>query len=321
MSDQGYCGVRHENYMKAKIRGTEIYFDVTGMQIAPDGNDLIEKPVLFLIHGGPGGNHIHFKYDSIKLQDYAQLVFIDQRGCGWSKKSKKSDYTLENNIEDIEALRKYLGFKKISILGVSYGGMVAQGYAIRYRKQLDKLILVSTAPSYQFIDEARQNLKKIGTPKQIAVCDKYLWNGTFKNDREVNRYFKIMDPLYIYNHKKKKRRRPSSKKVKSGQLKNILSYDVLNVGFRSFLHHFNFVPKLKKITCPVLILAGQNDWVCGPKQSHVMAEHIPNSKLKIFKKCGHALTTDANDKYLKEVKLFLTTKSGSKLGKNQYARK
>ena len=113
--------------MKAKIRGTEIYFDIAGMHIEPDGNDLIEKPVLFLIHGGPGGNHIHFKYDSAQLQQYAQLIFIDQRGCGWSKKTKKSDYTLENNIEDIEALRKHLGLKRIAILGTSYGGMVAQG--------------------------------------------------------------------------------------------------------------------------------------------------------------------------------------------------
>ena len=298
--------------MKANIRDTEIFFDITGAQITPDGNDLIEKPVLFLIHGGPGGNHVHFKYDSIKLQEYAQLVFIDQRGCGWSKKTKKSDYTLENNVEDIEALRKYLGLNRISILGISYGGMVAQGYAIRYNKHVDKLILVVTAPSYHFIDEAKQNLKKIGNAKQISVCEKYLWNGTFNSDREINYYFKVMDPLYIYNHKKKKRRKLSSKKVKSGQLKNILSYEVLNAGFSDFLHHFNYISKLKKITCPTLILAGQNDWVCSPKQSRIMAENIANSKLKIFKKCGHALTTDVNDKYIKEVKLFLTQKHGSK---------
>jgi proline iminopeptidase len=291
--------------MKANIRGTEIYFDIAGMQIAPRGNELIEKPVLFLIHGGPGGNHIHFKYDSIKLQDYAQLVFIDQRGCGWSKKTKKSDYTLKNNIEDIEALRKYLGLERICILGISYGGIVAQGYAIHYNKHLEKLILVVTAPSYHFIEEAKQNLQHVGTAKQISVCKKYLWNGTFNSDRDINNYFKAMDSLYIYN-KKKKRRKPSSKNVKLGQLKNILSYDVLNVGFSSFLHHFDFIPKLKKITCPTLIMAGQNDWVCSPKQSRIMAEHIPNSKLKIFKKCGHALTTDANDKYIKAVKRFLT---------------
>src|SRR3990167_3697781 len=298
--------------MKANIRGTEIYFDVAGMHTAPDGNNLTEKPVLFLLHGRPGGNHIHFKYDSIKLQKYAQLVFIDQRGCGWSKKTKKSDYTMENNIEDIEALRKYLGLKQISILGISYGGMVAQGYAIRYSKNVHKLILVVTAPSYHFINEAKKNLQRIGNAKQIAVCDKYLWNGTFNSDRKINYYFKVMDPLYFYNYKKKRRKKPSSRKIKLGELKNMLSYKVLNAGFGDFLHHFNYIPKLKKITCPTLILSGQNDWVCSPKQSHIIHENIPNSKLKIFKKCGHALTTDANDRYIKDVKLFLTQKNDSK---------
>ncbi|HLB41933.1 MAG TPA: alpha/beta fold hydrolase [Gammaproteobacteria bacterium] len=295
--------------MKANIRGTEIYFDVAGMQIVPDGDSLIEKPVLFLIHGGPGSNHIHFKYDSIKLQKYAQLVFIDQRGCGFSKKTKKTDYTLENNIKDIEALRKYLGLKRISILGISYGGIVAQGYAIRYSKNIDKLILVVTAPSHHFIDEAKKNLQQIGNAKQITVCEKYLWNGKFNSDREVNYYFKVMDPLYIYNHKKKKRKKPSFKKTKFGELKNFLSYEVLNVGFSDFLHRFNYISKLKKITSPTLILAGQNDWVCSPKQSRIIADSIPNSKLKIFKKCGHALAVDVNDKYIKEVKIFLKRNS------------
>jgi proline iminopeptidase len=294
--------------MKAKIRGTEIYFDVAGMQISPNGNEITEKPVLFLLHGGPGGNHIHFKYDSIDLQKYAQLIFIDQRGCGWSKKAKKSDCTLENNIKDIEALRKYLGLKKISILGVSYGGMVAQGYAIRYHQNIDKLILVVTAPSYRFIEEAKNNLLKIGSPKQIAVCNKYLWNGTFKSDSNVNSYFNLMDPLYFYKHKKK-RRKLSSKKIASGPLKNILSYEVLNAGFGGFLHHFDYTSKLNKITCPTLVLAGHNDWVISPNQARIIAKNIPNSKLKIFKKCGHALTSDANEKYIKEVAMFLRYKS------------
>jgi proline iminopeptidase len=292
--------------MKAKIRGTEIYFDVAGMQIAPHGSTLIEKPVLFLLHGGPGGNHIRFKYDAIKLQDYAQLVFIDQRGSGFSKKTKKSDYTLENNIEDIEALRKYLGLKKICILGVSYGGNVAQGYAIRYGKNVDKLILVSTSPSYHFMAEAKAYLKKNGTAKQISVCEKFLWNGTFKSDKDVYQYFKVMDPLYIYQ-KRKKRKKISFKHLKSvtPPQNKFLSYDVLNEGFGGFLHQFNFIPNLKKITCPTLILVGSNDWICSPNQARIIAQHIPNAKLKIFKKCGHALTMDANSQFIKEVKHFL----------------
>jgi proline iminopeptidase len=298
--------------MKAKIRGTEIYFDVMGMQIAPNKKDLTEKPVLFMIHGGPGGNHLHFKFDSLKLQDYAQLIFIDQRGCGLSKKEKSSSYTLENNIEDIEALRKYLGFKKINVLGVSYGGMVAQGYAIRYSKHIDNLILVATSPSYHFIETAKDHLSRIGTKKQISICEKHLWNGNFKNNREVDRYLKIMEPLYIYN-KKKKRKTFSTKNIKSnGKIESVISYDVLNAGFNSFLHKYNFIPHLKKIKCPTLVMVGKHDWICRPQHSKIISDNIPDSILKIFNNCGHSVTTDVNEQYIKLIKKVLGKKKKEK---------
>src|SRR3990167_9800925 len=166
--------------MKAKIRGTEIFFDIAGMQIQPVGQEFVERPVLFLLHGGPGGDHSRFKQHSLELQQAAQLVFIDHRGCGRSKKTRQKDYTLENNIEDVEALRKHLGLEKICLLGTSYGGVVAQGYATRYPKRVEKLILVVTAPSFRFREAAKKILAKRGTPQQIKWCE-HLWQGDFKS--------------------------------------------------------------------------------------------------------------------------------------------
>ena len=47
--------------MRARIRGTEIYFDVEGMGLVPEGARMVERPVAFVIHGGPGGDHTGFK--------------------------------------------------------------------------------------------------------------------------------------------------------------------------------------------------------------------------------------------------------------------
>jgi len=284
--------------MKASIRGTEIYFDIAGMQLRPTAhNDFIEKPVLFMLHGGPGGDHLRFKQHSLALQDSAQLVFIDHRGCGHSKKTHRQEYTLDNNIEDIEALRQYLGLNKIIVLGTSYGGIVAQGYAIRYPKHLDKLILVCTAPSFRAFEESQTILRKKGTPAQIKAA-KTLFDGAFKTSKEAEKFFITMATLYSETAKKKK-------PLPFGKIKTIWSHDALNQGFKYFLREFDFIPKLKKITCPTLILAGQEDWICPPSQSKIIAEQIPQAELHIFKNCSHAIATDAAKKYLKAIKQFL----------------
>jgi proline iminopeptidase len=287
--------------MKAAIRGTELYFDIAGMQLAPVGTDFVEKPVLFLLHGGPGGDHLRYKQHSLELQEVAQLVFIDHRGCGRSKKTKQADYTLENNIEDIEALRKHLGLERISILGTSYGGMVAQGYAIRYPKNVDKLILAVTAPSFRLLKEAKAVLREHGTPKQIAMAE-HLWNGTFKSPKHVQDFFKVMESVYAVTHKKNRDQGYS-------QSKTIWSHEALNEGFSGFLRHFDFLPHLKKIRCPTLVLAGEKDWICSPAQSRALAKALPQAKLKILKNCGHAIAVDAHKHYIHLIKTFLKTKT------------
>ncbi len=283
--------------MKATIRGTEIYFDIAGMQLAPVGQNFVEQPVIFVMHGGPGSNHLRFKLHTLELQNVAQLVLIDHRGCGQSKRTRAADYTLENNIEDLEALRKLLGLKHICILGTSYGGMVAQGYAIRYPKRVSQLILVATAPSYRFIEEAKQTLQRRGNAAQIAIAQ-HLWDGTFKSVAQVEKFFALMEPLYSMQ-------RGKSKKKFISTHRSSWSYAALNQGFGGFLRSLDYIPKLGKISCPTLILCGQDDWICSPNQSKILAEHIPNATLKIFKNCGHAVAVDAHDDYIKAIKRFL----------------
>lgn len=283
--------------MKATLRGTEIYFDLAGMQLAPLKKEFVKKPVLFLLHGGPGGNHFRYKQHSLGLQDAAQLVFIDHRGCGLSKKTKRSDYTLENNIEDIEALRKHLGLDRFAILGTSYGGIVAQGYAIRYPKHLDKLILVVTPPSYRFIKEAKEIIRQRGNAKQIAASEK-LFAGQFKTSKEIIKFFEMTNSLYSIKAAKKRQALIKSKA-------SIWSPNAINEGFAGFLRSFDYTKQLKKIKCPTLILAGKDDWICPPSQAKILAAGIPHAQLKIFKDCGHALAIDQQKKYIKAIKDFL----------------
>ena len=118
--------------MRARIRDTEIFFDVEGAALVPDGPRMVERPVAFLLHGGPGGDHSGFKPGWSPLAERMQVIYVDHRGQGRSARGLKETYTLDNNVDDLEALRQHLGLDKVVVIGVSYGGMVALTYAARY---------------------------------------------------------------------------------------------------------------------------------------------------------------------------------------------
>ena len=283
--------------MRAKIRGTEIYFDIDGMGLVPDGGRMVERPVLFLLHGGPGGDHASFKTQVAELRDTAQLVYIDHRGSGRSTPTDPETYNLDNNIDDIDALRQYLGLERISILGSSYGGMVAQGYAIRHGEHLANLILNATAPSYRFMDEAKRIVQERGTPDQIRVCE-LLWDAEFESMEQLHEYYELMSPMYSTTF--------DPVKFEDSWNRGIRNFDQLNRGFGTFLRTFDFTDQLHQITCPTLVLAGAHDWICPVSQSEIIAEKIPRAHLKIFANSSHAIPSDEPEAFMNAVRGFLT---------------
>jgi len=112
---------------------------------------------LMVVHGGPGASHDYFLPYLLPLARYNRLIFIDERGSGKSEKlDDVSQYTVENMVEDCEAVRLALGLGKISLLGHSYGGVVAQAYALKYQKNLSHLILAKRRLGQ---DESRHALR------------------------------------------------------------------------------------------------------------------------------------------------------------------
>jgi len=283
--------------MRARVRGTEIYFDVDGPGLVADGDRMVERPVLFLLHGGPGGDHTSFKPRLATLADTVQLVYVDHRGSGRSAPADPETYTLDENVEDVEALREYLGLERISILGSSYGGMVAQGYAIRHGERLANLVLCSTAPSFRFLDDARAIVAERGTPEQVEVC-RPLWDGSFESLDQLKEYYRLMGPMYSTAH--------DPEKAEESWGRGTRNIEQINRGFAGFLKTFDFIDQLHSIKCPTLVLAGALDWICPPDHSRLIAERIPRAHLKIFAKSSHSIAADEPEEFLAAVRGFLT---------------
>jgi proline iminopeptidase len=282
--------------MRAKIRDTEIYFDIEGVGMKAEEDRMVERPVMFVAHGGPGGDHSSYKGSVSPLADRVQIVYFDHRGQGRSARGPKETYTLENNVEDLEALRQHLGLDKIVLLGTSYGGMVALSYAVRYPENLSHLIAVVTSANSRFLDRAKEIIAERGTPEQQGVCEK-LWAGAFETDEELEDYYEKMGPLYSLKH--------DPEQAKKRAKRSIRSIDAINEGFGGFLRTYDVMDQLHKITCPTLVIAGRQDWICPPDLSEEFAAHIPQADLRIFENSSHSVAADEPDLYLDAIRGFL----------------
>jgi proline iminopeptidase len=283
--------------MRACIRDTEIFFDIDGAAFIPEGAALRERPTAFLIHGGPGSDHSGMKSRYGKLSEKMQLVYFDHRGQGRSARGDIQRYTLEENVEDMEALRRHLGLGPIVSLGTSYGGIVAMAHAARYPDAVSHLILVVTISHAGYVERARQIAAQRGTPEQLASCED-MFSGRLDTPEKLHRYFQIMGPLYSRRHD------PQSG---VGLGATILSPEALNRahGPGGFLRSFDLRPKLGSIIAPTLILAGRHDWICPPEFSEEIHRLIPGSELRIFEDSAHTIGTDEPQRFLDVVAGFL----------------
>lgn len=281
--------------MFANINNTQIYFDVEGVGVETKGEKVTMKEPCFVLHGGPGSNHLSFKSNLTQLTEYFQLIYVDNRGSGFSSKCDKSNYTIEQNVKDIEELRMTLGLKKVSLLGHSYGGMVAMKYAVTYPENTKSLILITTSPHNSFITDAKVELQNRGTPEQIAISE-YLWNGSFKNEDQHIRFQKQLAPLYSLNYDKKSANKPR---------KGNFSYEALNMGFGGFLKEFDLTEAIRTLKIPTLVVGAKYDWITPVKHSYWIHELIPESDLVILENSSHSIFNDEKEKFLIEALKFI----------------
>lgn len=71
--------------MYASVNGIRLFFDVDGAGLVPDGPTMRQKPVMLLLHGGPGSDHSGYKPVFGQLADLVQIIYLDHRGCGRSR--------------------------------------------------------------------------------------------------------------------------------------------------------------------------------------------------------------------------------------------
>lgn len=283
------------------VNGAKLYVVTVG-----EGDPIIVIP------GGPGGAHPGYRAFDPLTEKHHQIIYFDAFGRGKSDTAKNvSEYTLQRDIDDIEGLRKALKLEQVTVLGHSYGGVVAQGYALKYPAHLSHLILADTFHSFVMWQENDDNSNheiKTNYPEIWDELMKVREQGAVSSDQiHQDIYGKVpYGFLYAYDPGKftgrggKPYPNPNNTKLYYQMVGKDGDFIV-----GSDIGTFDYRKQLKDLKMPVLIYTGRFDRVAVPWMAIKFKEYCPQAQFVIFEKSGHNPQVEEPEKTFEVINNFL----------------
>jgi proline iminopeptidase len=270
--------------------GVRLFVDVDGFGLVPDddGTTMRERPTIIALHGGPGLDHVGPKLGLGPLRDVAQLVVYDH-----SDRRTGDEWTLDTWADDVVRLCDALGIERPIVLGNSFGGFVAQRYLARHPGHADKVILYATMARGRL--DAIVDGFRTGGGDDAADAARAFWSAPSASTG--TRFRDLCRPLYSTR----------------GQP---LPSDALTLRNDAVFAHFlasemwtmDHRAALSDVTCPVLVLSGAHDPVCGPTSTEELVGALPEAHTTWirFEHSAHAIATDEPDAFLAAIRTFIT---------------
>jgi proline iminopeptidase len=246
----------------ASINGTEIFYISVG-----------EGLPCLVMHGGLGFDHTYLHPWLDPLGDVLKLVYYDHRGNGRSGRPPKETMTHDQFAADAVGLADHLGFEKFVVMGHSYGGSIALELALSHPERVSHLILMETAPAFNYFDESMEKARRKGaTEEMMAIIAE-----DFADDEDMRRKVAVIAPLYF-------------KYFEAEVAIRLYENVILNASGSAAEGEsaaYDVTPRLGEIHIPTLILVGRDDFACPPSQAEILHAGIPDSELVIFEHSGH----------------------------------
>jgi len=204
------------------------------------------------------------------LAEEFNVITFDPRGVANSKIIDGPPGSIAQIAEDVSALIDHLGFGVAHILGISFGGFVAQDLAVRFPSKVKKLVLACTsyggpghvAPSPEVLS-AFASTKGLNSPERIR---QYL-TMAFRPD------FVAAHPEIVDDFCDARERNSVPEEVYVEQLTSAVSFD--------------FAAEAVNIKAPTMVLTGDADAIVPTQNSANLAAAISGAELKIVDGGGH----------------------------------
>jgi 3-oxoadipate enol-lactonase len=239
------------------------------------GNEKSDKKILFL--NGLTQSTIAWEFTILPLLNDYHIILMDFVFQGKSSVAEKHR-SFDEHAQDVFGLINTLIRKPVSIVGISYGSLVAQHLAVNYPAAIDKLVLVSSfahkTPLYKSIELSWKNALKIGGYELLldVMLPYVIGQSYFENPFIPIETLKSM--------RKDLQPEPSS---------------ILKL-MQATEERPDYLNALTKVIATTLIIQGRNDLLFPIYCASAISEAISKSRLEIIEQCGHTINLEAPQK-------------------------
>jgi 3-oxoadipate enol-lactonase len=199
-----------------------------------------------------------------------EVVAHDQRGLGQTE-IPPGPYEMADYAADAAALLDAVGWDSCRMVGTSFGGMVAQEFAVTSPERVERLGLVCTSPGGDYASYPLHTLTDL-PPAEAKALGATLLDGRFT-------------PEYLAEHDDARALVDMIADMQGAPPSDGVEVDEVRRGEAAQLDarsRLNVIDRLAKITSPTLVQAGKYDHIAPPANAEVIAEHIPNSELRLY---------------------------------------
>lgn len=273
-----------------RSHGTDLFYKILGQG----------DPVI-VIHGGPGLNHRYFLPHLESISNGHKLIFFDMRACGQSGGVLDSAVTEKLLLDDLDSIRTSLNLDKVTLLGHSFGGLLAVHYAEIFPGKVKALILVDPLPPVESAyDTLESNFTKRLTVDDNKNLAEISSSEEFKSHKAsaVEALEKIIFSTYIFD------RNLISKIDLSGSEATAFNFLPYFPTIRNSIDYNYIRSNLSSISARTLIIHGDYDPLPFPVVKQ-MSEKIPDSRFVMIHNCGHVPFVEEPEIFSRSVSEFL----------------
>ena len=260
------------------------------------------EPVV-MVHGNPSWS---FYYRNVisALSANHQCIVPDHIGCGLSDKPDDAgyDYTLNNRIDDLEALLDHLDVKQnITLIVHDWGGMIGMGFAARHPERIKKLVILNTGAFH--LPESKP------FPWALSICRNTLLGTVLV--RGFNAFSSIASYVGV-------KRKAMPKAIRNAYVAPFNSWanristlrfvqDIpLKAGDRNYQLVSDIAASLEQFkSLPMMICWGLQDFVFDKAFLDEWKRRFPDAAVHEFTDCGHYILEDASDEVVAHIREFM----------------